>query len=59
MREDSDSGISSSKGDILLSSSLVDSGDTDADIEDILVAASPSGSVGREISPIPAPIQGT
>ena len=53
--EDSEADISSSVGGILLSSSLVDSGGTDADIEVSLVAASPSGFIGRQSPPIPAP----
>ena len=57
--EDSEADISLSADEILLSSSLVDSGDTDADIEVSLVAASPSGFVGRQSPPIPAPRRGT
>ena len=45
--EDSEADISLSAGEILLSSSLVDSGDTDADIEVSFVAVSPSGFAGR------------
>ena len=57
--EDSEADISLSADEILLSSGLVDSGDTDADIEVSLVAVSPSGFVGRQSPPIPAPRRGT